>query len=183
MNCNKIKKQIYLYKELTAAEKKTLERHVAGCADCREVFQQIMQQNTWMHELAMERPSAKDPQRMVNGILRAIEPKVFSSRQAPVFLLAGRLWLRYTLSAVSILLILFFLAEHPWRNDLLRTQSTATLRKTKNKPVLNTSLFLESYRRHRGTPDTVRFASLHDCIIDETCAGNMIRNFKNKEKI
>ena len=44
MNCKDVKRNIYLYDELSNEEKAAVDKHIAGCDECSILFEQVQQQ-------------------------------------------------------------------------------------------------------------------------------------------
>lgn len=149
MNCSEFEKRIYLYQELTIAERKITDEHVARCESCRALAWLLLQQQEIIRKAKPLKPVINDPEWLTQRIMNSVERK-----EKPVSQLDGiksfldNLFVRYAFSAISVLLITFFYIEH---QDISRSQMVARV-DIKQGTILNTSNFLKTHlksRQHR----------------------------------
>ena len=146
MNCSEFEKRIYLYREISAAERKIADEHIALCESCSAIASRVLQQQERIHKIRTVKPAIKDPEWLTQRIMNAVERKA-----KPVSLFNGmtsfldHLFVRYAFSALSILLVALFYFEQQNTNP---AQPVAKV-EIKQGPILNTSAFLKTHLMSR----------------------------------
>jgi predicted anti-sigma-YlaC factor YlaD len=146
MSCSEFEKRIYLYQELTSAERNITDEHVARCESCRAMASLLLQRQEIIRKAKSIKPVIHDPEWLTQRIMNSIERK-----EKPVSQLDGiksfldNLFVRYAFSAISVLLIAFFFIEHQAVN---RAQIVANA-EIKQGTILKTSNFLKAHLKSR----------------------------------
>lgn len=108
MKCTIAQQHIYLYSELSAQERQSLHVHLDTCERCAKVFQAM--QATMALVSQSQQPLAVDHAALTARIIQAVAAT--SRRPLPTNWWLGQTLLRYGMAACSVLLIVFFVAEH-----------------------------------------------------------------------
>lgn len=149
MNCSEFEKRIYLYQELTSAERKITDEHVARCESCRAMVSLLLQQQEIIRKAKPLKPLINDPEWLTQRIMNSVERKEKHVSQLDgIKSFLDNLFVRYAFSAISVLLITFFFIEH---QNVSRVQMVAKV-EIKQGTILNTSNFLKTHlksRQHR----------------------------------
>ncbi len=151
MNCSEFEKRIYLYRELSATERKITDEHVAQCELCNAIASRVLQQEEMINKARSVKPMIKNPEWLTQSIMNSVEGK-----EKPVSLFNGmtsfldHLFVRYAFSALSILLVAWFYTEQQNANP---AQPVAKV-EIKQGPILNTSAFLKTHLMNRQKSET-----------------------------
>lgn len=111
MNCRKIKEKIYLYTELSSSERKMVDEHLTQCDACSKLAQQLFHSQEVIKNAASRKPELRNPQPLTQRIMNAIENEKSRSVFSLLTDYMDNLFVRYAISAVSVLLISFFVYE------------------------------------------------------------------------
>lgn len=170
MKCKKIEEYIYLYNELTIDERAAVDVHLHTCTGCRTLFeeQQVVVETIKIRKVRHElRDSVVLTQRImaqVEGEKNKVVTGWFVVQQ---FLNTPAL--RYTLSAISLSLIMFFIIE---QNETTETTQVATVLTTsvvRTEATLNTSAILQTVQNNRIAGTKEENVSLFACLKTNTC--------------
>jgi predicted anti-sigma-YlaC factor YlaD len=145
MNCSEFEKRIYLYRELTAMERKQTDEHIAQCDSCRELSTQLFQQQELIRKISTKKMVANEPQQLTRKIMNSVER--LEKRKNPLDGIAkflDSLFVRYALGVISILLIVFYAEQQI--ADQIQPIAKAEIRQG---PVLNTTSFLKTHMKTR----------------------------------
>lgn len=149
MNCSEFEKRIYLYQELTSAERKITDEHIARCESCRAMVSLLLQQQEIIRKAKPLKPVINDPEWLTQRIMNSVERKEKHVSQLDgIKSFLDNLFVRYAFSAISVLLITFFFIEH---QNVSRVQMVAKV-EIKQGTILNTGNFLKTHlksRQHR----------------------------------
>lgn len=161
MSCSEFEKSIYLYRELSATERKIADEHIARCKSCSEMASQVLLQQEMIKKARSIRPVPGDSDWLTHSIVNAVERKEKSPRQFyGITSLLDHLYVRYAFSTLSLLLITFFYLE---QQDVKQRQPVAKV-EIKQGTILDTSSFLKTHlmsRQKRETPFSVSRYSYH----------------------
>jgi len=176
MNCEELEKDIYLYRELNAGERAAVDHHVATCAGCRALLEDVQQQHVLTRQAVAPRPLAQDPARLTAAIMAAIAP----ARRKHVIM--DSTWLRYGMAAASVLLIVAFFIEQSQGPARRRVQAAATPLPL-HSPVMDSRALLARQGQNRQIPQISLFTLYANCIQHNDCDNAAVRNFKAKMKL
>lgn len=178
MSCTTFEEQIYGYRELSGADRQALEGHAAGCAACRVLLAEVKQHGAWVRLAAADKPAVGDPAQLTRTIMQALEPQ-----RRQVAMIDSR-WLRYGLSAASVLLLALFILERPWSAQPVNQSVAAAEVPAERAVVMDSRMFMEARRRNRGVHEKNVFTSYAACITGGApCPSHLVMNFKNKMKL
>jgi hypothetical protein len=175
MRCEKYERDIYLYDELSPEAREVIDEHVRTCTACRSLLEEVHQQSAWVKHASQPRPAAAQPQRLTNAILAQIEqPRTswVTTLLAPLDLL----FVRYSLAAVSLGLLVFFVTEQQHGSPVIQSIPGPAASAT-----LDTNTFLQPHtpgkrQRQPAAP------SWYQCLHDESCA-NMFLELRKQRKL
>lgn len=179
MNCEALQQQIYLYSELSGVEQAVVERHVATCAACRNLLESVRQRQAMVREAARHKPALQDPRGLTEAIMASVGTQ---QPQAKVVALDSP-WLRYSAVAASLILVVLFVYEQPWRQPQSPQQVAGVQRPQEPTPIMDTHAFLEVQQQRRRTPEKNLFTTYADCIQRGNCNSQIVRHYKNKMKL
>ncbi len=151
MSCSEFEKRIYLYRELSATERKITDVHIAQCELCTALALRVVQQQEMINKARSVKPMLNNPGRLTQRIMNAVERKekpLSLFNEMTSFL--DRLFVRYAFSALSILMIALFYIEQRNANQ---AQPVAKV-EIKQGPILNTSAFLKTHFIRRQKKET-----------------------------
>ena len=154
MNCKSIEELIFLYKELNSTERALVDKHIIGCASCKELLLQINHQHQLVSKVAEIPVLSANYTLMKSRILKGIEPDPRINLLDKILLRFEHRWLQSTMAIVSIILIGFFASEVFSVEDLRYSNKHQA-----NAPTLNTQHFFQTYKKRRESPKTI---SLYD---------------------
>lgn len=177
MNCEDLEKDIYLYGELSAGERAAVDRHVATCAGCRALLEDVQQQHVLTRQAVALRPQAQDPARLTAAIMAAIAP----ARRKHVIMDSA--WLRYGMAAASVLLIVAFCLEQPWAQGERGERIAASPPLPAHSPVMDTRVLLANRRQHRGETPRSLITLYATCTHHNDCYNEAVRNLKTRMKL
>lgn len=160
MSRKDFEQQIYLYEELSPAERVQLDQHLLQCDECNKLMEQVLRQRT-INRKAFVAREMKNPSIITSNIMRAIQSGIKPSWPDRLATYLNEQWLRWTLTAISAALILFFIVEQQGgsgREGLKMNDHSGS--------VLNTRSFLEAHRKVRARTS---IASWYDCLKNNDC--------------
>jgi hypothetical protein len=180
MKCEALQQQIYLYSELSDVEQAVVDRHVATCATCRNLLESMHQQQAMVREAAQHKPVLQDPHGLTDAVMASLGTQHFRAK----VVLLDRAWLRYSAVAASLMLVVLFVLEQPWRQPQLPQQAAAVpLHQQEQMPVMDTRSLLEIQHQRRQAPQSTLFTTYADCIQHRDCDSELVRHYKNKMKL
>ena len=184
MNCKKAERRIYLYRELTPRQREETDRHMASCASCRQLSARINQEREMMREILSRPQPLPDPVRFTQSVMREIaksqQKKVSAFHFLYAFIFSNPV--RYGMAALSMLLVVAFMAEHntrPVSQNSFGNQAGV-------KIEMNSASFYEALKEEKQNPETN--SSVYQCVMtclqtkDANCSecrmkfANLIRN-------
>lgn len=179
MKCEEIEQAIYLYAELSADEKSKVDDHISRCAACALLF------NEWKHaqeriRLAKEIPLLpNNAARLTHQIMNTITAAPKAAKSEVVWAWLSSQVVRYGFAIVSVIFIVFFIAEKQryqtrvWVNNTSEQMSV----------VLNSGSFIEARQEDGKNQASISFTSLQNCAKQEDCNHSLIENFKSKRAL
>lgn len=168
--CAEVEPLLYLYAELTASEKRQADQHIAACKACSVLFKSLQENHVWLQRAAEVQVVPPHAGRLTSNIMAAIA----KPEKPPVFWLQN-MFLKYTLMATSLVLIIFFGAEQlsPAERVYKRMPEAKTV-------TLNSSSFLKAVVDQGGKNQRHK-PSLYACAKSGSCENEIIKNFKLKK--
>lgn len=143
MKCPEAEEKIFLYRELTAADRENIDEHLKTCMLCRQTMSSAIDMQDVIACGKADVPSMTNEAQITRRIMDAIQEtqkrqilnweKILRSFQASS--------LRYGMSALSFALVMFFIAEYAGGENM------ATVTK--------------SYPQHPGMKTELNIASFH----------------------
>lgn len=176
MSCEKYLQDIYLYDELSPEKRQVIDKHVLTCTDCRTLLEKVQQQSAWVKHASLAPPEARHPQKLTDAILARIErPTRRAALVTTLLAPMDSLFVRYSLAAVSVGLLVLFLSEQ---------QSGPVVVKTMHRPAasatLNTNDFLQPYSQEKEQRPPAP-PSWYQCLRDESCVGTFLETRKQRK--
>lgn len=175
MSCRKWEESVYLYDELSAEERKQLDNHLQQCTECTILFQHVQQMQTIVKDASGAKAIVRDPVLLTAKIMQSLPTAPVSGSKWPSAMnaLMNNLLTRYTLGAVSLLLIFFFVNEqqrkiHLPKPEIVYSGSKASI-------PLNTKVFMKAI-----TQDKPAESSLYLCIKSNQCDYGIVKMYKQK---
>lgn len=148
MKCQEFEKRIYLYEELTPAEKKLVKDHINQCAACSKLIEQISNYRAVIQKAKVHQPELQNPHPLTQRILNVIENEKKEPFLKVWFTYLDSLFFRYVISALSIYLISFFIYE---QQALEQPSEIGKISKTVIQgAILDMSKFHSAYNRRRA---------------------------------
>jgi predicted anti-sigma-YlaC factor YlaD len=111
MKCREVEKRIYLYEELTTAERKLVDDHINQCEACSKLIEQVFRSQTVIKKAKLHQPELQNPHRLTQRVMNEIEQEKDQSFFKVWVTYLNSLLFRYAISTVSIFLIAFFIYE------------------------------------------------------------------------
>lgn len=114
MNCDQLKQAIYLYDELTKAEQKLVDNHIAQNSKCAHLFREMQQQQAIVRKAATWREYPKDAGKLTQKIMSSVKantPKPAVSFNSVINRI-NITSVRLALTALSLFLVVFFISEY-----------------------------------------------------------------------
>lgn len=162
MKCTDIEKRIYFYDELTAREREETDQHLKSCESCRHTMQHVIGLKKVVASHRSHNPVMPNPSFMTHRVMRAIEENKSTSTalwdQVISFLNLSPL--RYTMAALSIILVSLFVVESNDSGEILRVQQPYRIAPGP-KTVLNIASFHSAFLKKKEAPaqSTTSFAN------------------------
>jgi predicted anti-sigma-YlaC factor YlaD len=177
MSCEQYLQDIYLYDELSSEAREVIDKHVLTCSDCRTLLEKVQQQSAWMkHASSLAPPEARHPQQLTDAILARIErPTRRATLVTTLLAPMDSLFVRYSLAAISVGLLVFFLSEQQHG-----TVAVKTMYRPAASATLNTNEFLQPYTQEKEQRPPAP-PSWYQCLRDESCVGTFLENRKQRK--
>lgn len=174
MSCEQYEQDIYVYDELSPGEREIIDKHVHTCAACQALLEEVQQQAAWIKHVSTTRPEHAQPQRLANAILAQLEqPR--TSMATKLLASLDLLFVRYSLAAVSLGLLILFVSEQQHQAVVINPIPTPTASAT-----LDTKAFLQQHTpdKRQRRPTT---PSWYQCLHDESCANTFLETRKQRK--
>ena len=176
MSCEKYVQDIYLYDELPPEAREVIDKHVLTCTDCRTLLEEVQQQSAWVKHASLAPPEARHPQQLTDAILARIERPTRSASLVTTLLAPmDSLFVRYSLAAVSVGLLVLFLSEQQNGPAVVTPMHRPAAAAT-----LNTNDFLQPYTQEKEQRPPAS-PSWYQCLRDESCIGTFLENRKQRK--
>jgi hypothetical protein len=148
MRCREFENKIYRYDELTVPEKVLLEEHRSHCVDCSSLAEQVIQSQRLVKKVSALKAEAQNPHQLTQRIMNSISTNTHENIFDKLTSYIDNLFVRYSFSVVSLLLVALLLYQQQEFND---SDPISKFAKTEIKkgPVLNMSAFLNNYNAQR----------------------------------
>jgi len=147
MNCRKFEEQIYIYDELDNSEKKVMDDHRKKCVACSQLADQFFGARELYVKSQLIKPEPQHPFQLTDRIMEQIELNKGNSFIDVLAYYLDRLFVRYALGALSMILIIFFVYEQ--KDSVSRTSANITRTEINKGTVLDLSKFQTSYLKRR----------------------------------
>ena len=166
MKCSEAEKLIYLFDELEEKDRAEVQRHIASCVVCRELYQRTRIEKDILRQTPLTRPhELPNHARLTSNIMAAIQ-RQNTDRVSVLDTIFQSLFskpVKYGLLTLSLFLgISFFLqynesARHPVRSYDLSTSMVA-------KVELNSTSFYQELHRVKQSGAGPTAFSIHQCL-------------------
>ena len=176
MNCKDVKRNIYLYDELSNEEKAAVDKHIAGCDECSILFEQVQQQLAIVGRAATWVESPDDSSRLTHKIMSSVKTGV--PRHRISFQRLNLTPARLVMTSLSLFLIVLFISEYRegWDYNQRQKAKYQTSTTTSGEGViLNSGSFV---RGSRSKKKVSSFRSIYQClrrcgfgVSSESCEG------------
>jgi predicted anti-sigma-YlaC factor YlaD len=172
MNCEEVEKEIYLYRELTDAERKLVDTHIQTCTACKELFQVVLSTQTLIEKASIIKPELSNHGRLTSNIMQAV-----AKQQTKSASWINSLFLKYVMVAASVALVIAFGVEQlsPVDGPYKRMPVARTV-------TLNSASFMKAALERKEKPDTNK-PSLYACFKSGDCNNTLLENFKQKKSL
>lgn len=167
MACNQ--QNIFLYDQLTDAEKRAVDMHVATCVACLQLFEQGNAARAVVESAARYRPAPVNAARLTHSIMTAVTRETLAPRSWVASAL-DQVYLRYGMAACSVGLLLLFLVEQQYPT-VFPNESPGV-----GKTVALASPSWQQLKNQRKQ----RSISYYACAQSAGCNQSLIASFKSK---
>lgn len=168
MRCKDFEQDIYLYSELSETEKTKVGVHLETCAACKELFQLVSATRVSITEAAAKKPEIVNHARLTSNIMQAVAGQ---RKQSTLWI--NNVFLKYTMAAVSCVLIIAFGAEQISSAERFSKPIPGTKTVT-----LNSASIIKTMLDKNQHPDSR--SSLYACAKSGDCNNTFIETFKKK---
>lgn len=169
MKCKDFEQDIYLYSELSEAERVKVDAHIQECTACKELFQLVASANAIVAKASLVTPEVANHGRLTSNIMQALQIQQKNSSA----LSFKSLFVKYAMVAASLILVTLFVVEQQ-SGTIPKKTTSLTETVTLNSASL-TKAFLD--RKEKGEPAKT---SLYACAKSGDCNNNLIESFKKK---
>lgn len=170
MNCKEFEQEIYLYSELTASQKASVDEHIGQCTACEKLFDVILAYQAITDDIAEDKPELRNHALLTSNIMQAVAKS--AQKQTGVRLIFESLFVKYSLVTASFALIVFFIAEQFTPNNSSYKRMSAPQTVTLNSSSV--AKVLQSQKEKKKV-------SLYACVKSRDCNNSLIENFKQKK--
>lgn len=168
MKCKDFEQEIYLYSELSETEKIRVDAHIQECDACKELFQLVSSARVSIEQASLKKPELTNHARLTSNIMQAV-----ADQQKQSTLWINSLFLKYTMVAASLALIIVFGVEQLSHIDNLSKTMPGAKTVTLNSAVSMKGAF---ERKQNPAPKP----SLYACVKSGGCENIFIERFKKK---
>ena len=160
MNCKDAKRNIYLYDELSPAERTAVDKHIAECDECSILFGQVQQQLAIVERAATWVESPDDSSRLTHKIMSSVKTGV--PRRRISFQRLNLTPARLALTSLSLFLIVLFISEYREGWNYSQRQKAKYQASTSGEGViLNSGSFVQGSRSKKKVSS---FRSIYQCL-------------------
>lgn len=165
MKCSEAEEKIYLYRELTAAERRDIDGHLNTCLLCRRTMSSVINMQDVVADDQAQVPPMTNEAQMTHRIMDTIRDiqNRETSRWEGVLQSLQTTFLRYGMAAISFALVSIFIAEYAGGKNIA-TVTKIDPRSAAKKTELNLasfhSAFFSAKEDRRQTP-----ALISGCIV------------------
>lgn len=132
-SCTEIQHLLYLYNELTSAEKTLVDNHLHRCEGCSALFESFKENQALIQRAAQIPVVPQHAGKLTSNIMGAIHLQIHKKQSA---LWIKNIFFRYSMVAVSLGLIMVFGAEQLFTTSDLSNRMSETKTVTLNSPSL-----------------------------------------------
>lgn len=177
MSCKKWERQIYLYDDLSAGERKELEDHLLVCASCTAKMEIASHGIELIKRARRVEVKLERPELLTRRIMNDINSVTSIRRQSVFTVILDHLLTRYAFAAASFSLLIFFMVEQntdlKLSRQVLRGSETVTL---------NSGSFLRTIRDNQKKKENHTVLTLSGCAKQEHCDNALVKNLKRRFK-
>lgn len=177
-SCREIEQLLYLYDELTVAEKVLTDDHLQHCEACSKLFEYLKENKTLIQRAAQITAIPQNAGRLTANIMEAVQAKARKKRHGLAQWMENA-WTKYLLAGASLMLVVLFIVEQ--QPASYATNLPVAVTPQSKTVTLNTSVLLEEVRKQRETRKHTTTISLYDCAKTNACENEIIKNFKLKK--
>lgn len=169
MKCKDFERDIYLYAELSEAERMRVNTHIQQCASCKELFELVSSTQSLIARNSVTKPELVNHARLTSNIMQA----VIKQQKQPASWI-NSVFVKYAMAAVSLALVISFGAEQlsPVEPLYKRIPAAKTV-------TLNSASFMKAEFDRKENPEAAR-PSLYACVKSGNCENILIENLKKK---
>jgi anti-sigma factor RsiW len=140
MDCKDFEQSIYLYDELSASERRSVDAHLQTCASCAAVFEEVKGARLLINQMADAEIVPRNAAQLTSGIMSKIAAERSDRNStffAPFFFRA-----RIALTVLSVVLLISFGVEFLRESTQLRSLQNFA---ASNSAVLNSKIFRDNF--------------------------------------
>jgi hypothetical protein len=167
MKCSDVEKLIYLFDELEERDRTEVQRHIASCLACGELYQRTRIEKDLLRQTLLTRPfELPNHARLTSNIMAAIHQK--GNERSSVFDLAFHFVfskpVRYGLLTLSLFLGLSFFLQYNESARLPAYESYDHSNPGAATIELNSTSFYQEFNRLKQSGTGTTAFSLHQCL-------------------
>lgn len=125
MKCSAYEQSIYLWEEISSAEKEIVSKHMETCPTCAELFQQVQLMQQRVSEVSKNKTKAPHAAQLTSRIMQAVheqQQRSHTTRLTSVF--SPFQLVRYACATLSLVLAISFGLEYTHTGTQQKTQIT-----------------------------------------------------------
>ncbi len=152
MTCEQIKQDIYLYDELSSAEKEACDKHIKTCVACERLFHEVQQQKSLINQAAAWQAKPDNSALMTQQIMEAVITSK-AKNTSPIAKLIHKFnlsQLRLAFASLALFLTVFFFWEfnQPW-SHAHRSSPEVSVNESRKASILDTNQVFENIKRRK----------------------------------
>lgn len=148
MRCSNFEKNIFLFKEASEAQQDALRLHLKNCKSCERLFQQTMQMERLVKEVASQKITSANTAKLTSRIMERIPLQSSPGWLDHALDLLQNTFIKTALATISTILLITFSVE--FFNDTPPAKYQNSI--TSGFAILNSTLFKEETVRQRSKP-------------------------------
>lgn len=146
MDCRDFEKDILLFREISEEQKATLKLHIESCEGCAKLFNEVMQMQTIVKEIAVQKIAPANEAKLTSRIMEGIHSSTSISWNDQVMNILQNVFVKIALGGLSTILLITFSAEFFNDTPQIRYQHPIT----SGFAILNSTLFKEETARQQS---------------------------------
>lgn len=146
MGCSEYEQSIYLWNEISPAEKEMVNKHLDTCTDCAALFKQVQLVQKQVAEVSLNKTIAPHAAQLTSRVMQAVHNQQKNSlvNRASRLLSPFQL-IRYSFAALSLALLISFGLEYIQTGSGQKTQSV----KPEESVVLSSAIIRSSIENRK----------------------------------